>query len=54
MLSVVVDDYDMNISDIIRGDDHLTNAAKQKLIYDSLKWDCPTFSHIPLIHGQDG
>ena len=54
MLSVVVDDYDMNISDIIRGDDHLINAAKQKLLYDSLKWDCPTFSHIPLIHGQDG
>ena len=54
MLSVVVDDYDMNISDIIRGDDHLINAAKQKLLYDSLKWDSPTFSHIPLIHGQDG
>ncbi len=54
MLSVVVDDYDMNISDIIRGDDHLINAAKQKLLYNSLKWDCPTFSHIPLIHGQDG
>ena len=54
MLSVVVDDHDMNITDIIRGDDHLTNAAKQKLIYDCLKWDCPSFSHIPLIHGQDG
>ncbi len=54
MLSVVVDDYDMNVTDIIRGDDHLTNAAKQKLIYDSLKWKCPTFTHIPLIHGQDG
>lgn len=54
MLSVVVDDYDMNVTDIIRGDDHLTNAAKQKLIYDSLKWECPTFTHIPLIHGQDG
>ena len=54
MLSVVVDDYDMNISDIIRGDDHLINAAKQKLLYNSLKWDFPTFSHIPLIHGQDG
>ena len=54
MLSVVVDDHDMNVTDIIRGDDHLMNAAKQKLIYDCLKWDCPSFSHIPLIHGQDG
>ena len=54
MLSVVVDDHDMNVTDIIRGDDHLTNAVKQKLIYDSLKWECPTFTHIPLIHGQDG
>ena len=54
MLSVVLDDYDMNVTDTIRGDDHLTNAAKQKLIYDSLKWECPTFTHIPLIHGQDG
>ena len=54
MLSVVVDDYDMNISDIIRGDDKLTNEAKQKLIYNYHKWDCQNFSQIPLIHGQDG
>jgi len=54
MLSVVVDDYDMNITDIIRGDDHFINSAKQKLIFESLNWPVPTFSHIPLIHGDDG
>ena len=54
MLSVVVDDYDMNISDIIRGDDHFINSAKQKLIFEALNWPVPTFSHIPLIHGDDG
>lgn len=54
MLSVVVDDHDMNISHIIRGEDHLTNAAKQLRIYRSLGWDVPTFAHIPLIHGSDG
>ena len=54
MLAVVVDDYDMNISDIIRGDDHLNNSFKQKLIYDLLGWKCPNFAHIPLIHGADG
>ena len=54
MLSVVVDDYDMNITHIIRGDDHLTNAAKQKLIYEAMDWKVPIFSHIPLIHGSDG
>ncbi len=54
MLSVVVDDYDMNITDIIRGDDHFINSAKQKLIFEALNWPIPTFSHIPLIHGDDG
>ena len=54
MLSVVVDDYDMNITDIIRGDDHFINSAKQKLIFEALNWPVPTFSHIPLIHGDDG
>ena len=53
-LAVVVDDFDTNVTDIIRGDDHLTNAAKQYLIYKALDWDVPTFSHIPLIHGFDG
>ena len=54
MLSVVVDDHDMNISHIIRGEDHLTNAAKQLRIYRALGWDVPTFAHIPLIHDSDG
>lgn len=54
MLSVVVDDHDMGITHIIRGDDHLTNAGRQTLIYDALGWDIPTFAHIPLIHGPDG
>jgi glutamyl-tRNA synthetase len=54
MLAVVVDDYDMKISHIIRGDDHLTNAFRQKIIYQALDWDVPKFAHIPLIHGSDG
>jgi len=54
MLSVVVDDHDMNISHVIRGDDHLTNAARQSQIYEALGWDIPVFAHIPLIHGPDG
>lgn len=54
MLGVVVDDHDMNISHIIRGEDHLTNAAKQWRIYRALNWDIPAFAHIPLIHGSDG
>jgi glutamyl-tRNA synthetase len=54
MLAVVVDDHDMNITHIIRGDDHLTNAARQKQIYDALGWTVPVMSHIPLIHGPDG
>lgn len=54
MLSVVVDDHDMGVTHIIRGDDHLTNAARQAQIYDALDWDIPQFAHIPLIHGADG
>ena len=54
MLAVVVDDHDMGVTHIIRGDDHLTNAARQKQIYDALGWDIPSMSHIPLIHGPDG
>ncbi len=53
-LAVVVDDHDFNITHIIRGDDHLTNAARQYLIYAALDWKVPVFSHIPLIHGSDG
>ncbi len=54
MLSVVVDDHDMGVTDVIRGSDHITNTAKQILIYQSLGWDIPVFAHIPLIHGEDG
>ncbi|HEY7384496.1 MAG TPA: glutamate--tRNA ligase [Beijerinckiaceae bacterium] len=54
MLAVVVDDHDMGVTHIIRGDDHLTNAARQKQIYDALGWSVPDMAHIPLIHGPDG
>ncbi len=54
MLAVVVDDHDMGVTHIIRGDDHLTNAARQKQIYDALGWSVPVMAHIPLIHGPDG
>jgi glutamyl-tRNA synthetase len=54
MLAVVVDDHDMGVTDIIRGDDHLTNAARQMQIYEALGWDVPRMAHIPLIHGADG
>jgi glutamyl-tRNA synthetase len=54
MLAVVVDDHDMGVTHIIRGDDHLINAARQKQIYDALEWSIPSMSHIPLIHGSDG
>jgi glutamyl-tRNA synthetase len=54
MLAVVVDDHDMDVTHIIRGDDHLTNAARQKQIYDALGWQVPVMAHIPLIHGPDG
>ncbi len=53
-LSVVVDDHDMGITHIIRGDDHLTNAARQSQIYKAMGWDVPVFAHVPLIHGPDG
>ena len=54
MLAVVVDDHDMGVTHIIRGDDHLTNAARQTQIYDALGWNVPVMAHIPLIHGPDG
>jgi glutamyl-tRNA synthetase len=54
MLAVVVDDHDMAVTHVIRGDDHLINAARQKQIYDALEWPLPSMSHIPLIHGPDG
>ncbi len=54
MLSVVVDDHDMEISHVIRGDDHLTNAFRQAQLYRALGWAEPEFAHIPLIHGPDG
>ena len=54
MLAVVVDDHDMGVTHIIRGDDHLTNAARQKQIYEALGWPVPVMAHIPLIHGPDG
>jgi glutamyl-tRNA synthetase len=54
MLAVVVDDHDMGVTQIIRGDDHLTNAARQKHIYEAMGWETPAFAHIPLIHGPDG
>ncbi len=53
-LSVVVDDHDMGITHIVRGDDHLTNAGRQSQIYDALGWETPDFAHVPLIHGPDG
>ena len=54
MLAVVVDDHDMGVTHIIRGDDHLTNAGRQLLIYRAMGWSVPQFAHIPLIHGPDG
>jgi len=53
-LSVVVDDHDMAITHVIRGDDHLRNAFRQRQIYDALGWPVPRFGHVPLIHGADG
>jgi glutamyl-tRNA synthetase len=52
--AVVVDDHDMAITHVIRGDDHLTNAFRQAQIYDAMGWERPRFAHIPLIHGEDG
>ena len=54
MLAVVVDDHDMGVTHVIRGDDHLTNAARQTQIYQALGWKTPIWAHIPLIHGPDG
>ena len=54
MLAVVVDDHDMGVTHIIRGDDHLNNAARQMLVYKAMDWDVPVWAHIPLIHGEDG
>jgi glutamyl-tRNA synthetase len=53
-LAVVADDHDMGVTHVIRGDDHLNNAARQSLIYSAMGWDVPVFAHIPLIHGPDG
>ncbi|SEP56160.1 glutamate--tRNA ligase [Thalassovita taeanensis] len=54
MLAVVVDDHDMGVTHVIRGDDHLNNAARQMMIYDAMGWNVPVWAHIPLIHGPDG
>jgi glutamyl-tRNA synthetase len=54
MLAVVVDDHDMGVTHVIRGDDHLANAARQTLVYNAMGWDIPVWAHIPLIHGGDG
>ena len=54
MLAVVVDDHDMGVTHVIRGDDHLNNAARQMMIYQAMGWDIPVWAHIPLIHGPDG
>jgi glutamyl-tRNA synthetase len=53
-LAVVVDDHDMGITHVIRGDDHLNNAARQSLIYEAFGWEIPAFGHMPMIHGPDG
>jgi len=54
MLAVVVDDHDMGVTHVIRGDDHLNNAARQQMVYDAMDWAIPVWAHIPLIHGPDG
>ncbi len=54
MLAVVVDDHDMGVTHVIRGDDHLANAARQTLVYQAMGWDVPVWAHVPLIHGPDG
>jgi len=53
-LAVVVDDHEMDVTHVIRGDDHLNNAARQTLIYQALGWEVPVWAHLPLIHGPDG
>jgi glutamyl-tRNA synthetase len=54
MLSVVVDDFDMGVTHVVRGDDHLTNAARQLQIIEAMGWPIPTYAHLPLLHGEDG
>ncbi|MGY8999668.1 MAG: glutamate--tRNA ligase [Rhodospirillales bacterium] len=54
MLAVVVDDHDMEISHVVRGDDHLTNTFRQIQIYNAMNWELPVFAHMPLLHGADG
>lgn len=54
MLAVVVDDHDMGVTHVIRGDDHLNNTFRQNIIYDAMKWDIPVYAHLPLILGPDG
>lgn len=54
MLAVVVDDHDMGVTHVIRGDDHLNNAARQQMVYNAMGWTVPVWAHIPLIHGPDG
>ncbi len=54
MLAVVVDDHDMGVTHVIRGDDHLNNAFRQAQVFQAMGWDLPAFAHIPLIHGPDG
>ncbi len=54
MLAVAVDDHDMGVTHVIRGDDHLNNAARQMMIYTAMGWPLPVYAHIPLIHGPDG
>jgi glutamyl-tRNA synthetase len=54
MLAVVVDDHDMGVTHVIRGDDHLNNAARQQMVYAAMDWAVPIWAHIPLIHGPDG
>ena len=54
MLAVVVDDHDMGVTHVIRGDDHLNNAARQMQVYQAMGWEVPVWAHIPLIHGEDG
>ena len=54
MLAVVVDDHDMGITHVIRGDDHLNNAFRQYMVYQGMGWQVPVFAHVPLIHGKDG
>jgi len=54
MLAVVVDDHDMDITHVMRGDDHLNNTFRQNVIYDQMGWEKPTYAHLPLIHGPDG